>query len=440
MINLKLKNKISIEWLYSIIVASLILLGTYNNVFSILAFVLIAYIVLIHKPDLALRQMIFILPLANIFKMEPGSQSFFTYVLLLYVINFVFRLKKINIILLLFVIYMTSMEILTDTISIPRTIKFVSGLLMLHYVISKVDLESNHKALFKRYILGVIIASSIAYLNFSFFNVSRYLSIQELGIRYGYGDMTRFTGLDTDPNYYAVSIIVSLCLIVLLYYRQEINVVSAVIQAAFLVFFALLTYSKSVFLMMSFPIAFLVIANHRKKRYVLQIILIIIGVATMIYAAAGKIQAVNIILTRILVNTNLNGITTGRIDLWISYCQYLGDNIIKAIFGVGLGADYAPNVNRAVHNAYIEAIYHLGVIGFVWLAVVLRSSYAKYGKSLKKNILNYSVLVCVLTMYLFLNELFYYDAPFHFLLAFVVMNTNYNLTSKEIVLKEDSLI
>ena len=143
-------------------------------------------------------------------------------------------------------------------------------------------------------------------------------------------------------------------------------------------------------------------------------------------------------MTRILVNTNLNGITTGRIELWISYCQYLGDNIIKAIFGVGLGADYAPNVNRAVHNAYIEAIYHLGVIGFVWLAVVLRSSYAKYGKSLKKNILNYSVLVCVLTMYLFLNELFYYDAPFHFLLAFVVMNTNYNLTSKEIVLKEDS--
>lgn len=438
MINLKLKNKISIEWLYSIVIVNLILLGTYNNIFSILAFVLIAYVVLIHKPDLALRQMIFILPLANIFKMGPGSQSFFTYILLLYVINFMFRLKKINTIVLPFIIYIVLMEILTDTISIPRTIKFVSGLLMLHYVLSKVDLESNHEALFKRYISGVIIASSIAYLNFSFFNVSRYLSIQELGTRYGYGDMTRFTGLDTDPNYYAVSIIVSLSLIVLLYYRQEINVVSAVIQAALLVFFALLTYSKSVFLMMFFPIAFLAIANHKKKRYVLQMVLIIIGLATIIYAAAGKIQAVNIILTRILVNTNLNGITTGRIELWIAYCQYLGDNIVKAIFGVGLGADYAPNVNRAVHNAYIEAIYHLGIFGFLWLTIVLRSSYAKYRNSLKKNILNYSVLVCVLTMYLFLNELFYYDAPFHFLLSFVVMNTTYNLTSKEVVLKEDS--
>ncbi|MEQ2413917.1 O-antigen ligase family protein [Blautia acetigignens] len=424
MIELELEYKSQVvEWIPSIIVGGLILLGTHSNVFSILAFLMIAYIVLFREPEYALKQMVFVLPLANIFKMGPGSQSFFTYIVLLYVIAFIFRLKKMNATVMLFIIYILMLEIVMDAISIPKTFKFVGGLLMLYYVFSEVDLEISHEAVFKRYILGVITASCIARLNSSYFNIARYLSVQELGTRYGYGEMTRFTGLDTDPNYYAVSIIVSLCLIVLLYHRNEIKAVPAVVQAAFLIFFALLTYSKSVFIMLAFPAVFLAVSNHKKKNYILQIILIIFLIGVALYALAGNIQAVNIILTRISVNTNLNGITTGRIELWVAYLQYFGEHIVKAILGSGLGADYAPNVNRAVHNAYIEAVYHLGIVGLVWLIYALRNSYSKYKYAFKRNILNYSVLICVLIMYLFLNELFYYDAPFHFLLAFMAMNT-----------------
>ena len=78
MIELELEYKSQVvEWIPSIIVGGLILLGTHSNVFSILAFLMIAYIVLFREPEYALMQMVFVLPLANIFKMEPGSQSFF---------------------------------------------------------------------------------------------------------------------------------------------------------------------------------------------------------------------------------------------------------------------------------------------------------------------------------------------------------------------------
>lgn len=188
--------------------------------------------------------------------------------------------------------------------------------------------------------------------------------------------------------------------------------------------------------MLAFPAVFLAVSNHKKKNYILQVILIVFLIGVVLYALAGNIQAVNIILTRISVNTNLNGMTTGRIELWVAYFQYFGEHIVKVIFGSGLGADYAPNVNRAVHNAYIEAVYHLGIVGLLWLIYALRNSYTKYKYIFKRNILNYSVLICVLIMYLFLNELFYYDAPFHFLLAFMAMNTMNDREDRGVKLSE----
>lgn len=418
--NLELeKNNQMVEGIVSAILVLLILFGTHSSIFSVCAFVLITYIVIMMKPEFALKQMIFILPLANIFKLAPGSQSFYTFVVLLYVARCIVRSKKVVSALMLFVFYIMIMQILNGSISVTRTMKFVSGLLMLYYVMAEIDIEKTHAPIFKRYILGVIIASSIARIDSNFFSISRYLSVQELGIRYGYGEMTRFTGLDTDPNYYALSIIISLCLIVFMYHRSEIKAIPAVIQVALLLSFALLTYSKSVLLMLIFPVIYLAISNHKRGNYVLQIILIICVVGVVLYALAGNIQAINIIITRMTVNTNLNGLTTGRIELWEAYLNYFDKHIIKSIFGFGLGAGYAPNVNRAVHNSYIESVYHLGVLGFLWLVYILRKC-SRINRN--RDILNYSVLICIMIMYLFLNELFYYDAPFHFLLAFIVMN------------------
>lgn len=413
------RNNQIVEWIVSIILILLILFGTHNSIFSICAFIMIAYVVIRMKPDFTLKQMIIILPLANIFKLAPGSQSFYTFVVLLFVAMCILRSKKVSSILLFFVFYIIIMQILNDAISVTRSMKFIGGLLMLYYLMIEIDIQKYHVSIFKRYILGVIIASSIARVDSNFFSISKYLSVQELGTRYGYGEMSRFTGLDTDPNYYALSIIISLCLIVFMYHRREIKTIPAVIQVVLLLSFALLTYSKSVLLMLIFPVLYLAISNYKREKYILQIILIICAVGVVGYALAGNIQAVNIIITRMTVNTNLNGLTTGRIELWEAYLNYFDEHIIKTIFGFGLGAGYAPNVNRAVHNSYIESVYHLGVLGFLWLVYILKKC-SRINRN--RDILNYSVLICIMIMYLFLNELFYYDAPFHFLLAFIVMN------------------
>ena len=97
------RNNQIVEWIVSIILILLILFGTHNSIFSICAFIMIAYVVIRMKPDFTLKQMIIILPLANIFKLAPGSQSFYTFVVLLFVAMCILRSKKVSSILLFFV-------------------------------------------------------------------------------------------------------------------------------------------------------------------------------------------------------------------------------------------------------------------------------------------------------------------------------------------------
>ncbi len=417
-----------IRWGLSAVFAVLILFGTYHNIFSLAAFLLFGLILVFCDRESVLLQIFFVMPMANIFKLSPGTQSFFTILILAYVVvNFVLP-RKATALVFVFGLYVIITQLISGEFHIFRTIKLICHILFLSSVLNN-EVEIRHREIFLSFITGNLVASFFGMLDSGFFRIVEYIGTTEVGeIRTESGEeaIIRFAGLYADPNYYAIGIIISMCLLVILYYRKEINPFLAAVCAAPMVYFLIQTYSKSALFMMAVPFAYLLYSFAKKKKYVMIIIMMSAAAVLIILAFSGKIAALDVIMARIAASdtgegTDINKLTTGRFNLWITYLNYLVGNIRTALFGDGIAEPLIDG--RASHNTYIDIFYHLGAVGGGLLMACLAtiSSQSRHFK-IKRNIMNYSVMICIAVMYFFLGELFYFDPPFQIFLAFVVLN------------------
>lgn len=414
-----------VRWAISAVLALLILFGTYRNVFSLAAFLGCCLMVFFFDKESILLQLFFVMPMANIFKLAPGSQSFFTYLILLYVVLHLVMPRKATTLVILFGIYVVVGELFAGQFNVTRTIKLICNILFLSSILNgKVSIR--HKEIFLSYIIGNLVASAFGMIDSSFFKIEAYVGVEEYGNPNLDNVVERFSGLIGDPNYYAVGLIVSLCLVAVLLHRNELNVFSALFFAAPFVIFLVQTYSKSAVIMLLVIVFFVLYSFYRKKAYSSAAVLIIVVLVVVCLILTGQIPAINVIIERFLMaetseGVDINSLTTGRFDLWITYIKYIIKNIRVIFFGDGINA--AHIMGRASHNTYIDIIYNLGAVGGFLLIASLKSILSQSTHLyMKRNVLNYSVLICISIMYFFLGELFGYDPPFHIFLAFMTLN------------------
>ncbi len=413
-----------IRWAISAVLALLILFGTYRNVFSVAALLLMGLMLVFFDDEANLLQIFFVVPMASIFKTSPGVQSFFTIVLLFYVVLHLVLPKRATFVVILFSIYILVGQIFTGQFNFFRTVKLICSLLFLSSVLYKNDRISN-KELFLSYIIGNIVSSLFGFMDSSLFKIEQYIGTTELGGGFG-EELFRFTGLYPDPNYYSVCITVSMCLVLILWHNKEINAFFSVLMVAPMIYFLIITYSKSAVIMILVFFAFLTYSLALQKKYSPIIAIIIVLISVTVLAVSGRIPLFETVIARFSESTegdevDINSLTTGRTDIWLMYIDYLIHNIKTALFGDGISAGYYNQ--RAAHNTYIDIVRHLGVVGgsllFASLKMILADSFSV---RINRNLLNYSVLICILMMYFFLSELFYIDAQFHLFIAFTVIN------------------
>lgn len=414
-----------IRWAVSAVLALLLLFGTYRNVFSLAAFLGCCLMIFFCDRESILLQLFFVMPMANIFKLSPGTQSFFTILILLYIVLHLVLPRRATMLAVLFGVYVVVGELLAGQFELFKTVKLICNLLFLSSILNG-KVEIRHKEIFLSYIVGNLVASVFGTMDSSFFKIESYTGVEEFGNPNSDNLVTRFIGLYTDPNYYAVGIIISLCLIVVLFHRKEIKPLPALILAVPLVYFLILTYSKSALIMLLVIFSFFIYSFHRKGNYFAVIALILTAVAVICLAMSGQIPALDVILERFSSDENsagvdINSLTTGRFDIWMLYLKHLINNVKTVIFGSGIASDYVEG--HAAHNTYLDSLYFLGVIGSGLLISLLAviSAQSRHA-AIKRNFLNYSVMICIVIMYFFLSELFYFDPPFHIFLAFVVLN------------------
>ena len=400
------------------IVLLCMLLGMYNSVLSYCALLLSILMVFICSEEEYLAFLMFIMPFASIFKSNPDSQSFFTYLILFYVIYcLTFKNKLKTSFVLLFATLLAYLFIqMLISINILRSIKFVVNLILVYYAL-RLNSGTNRKNVMLFYILGVIMSSSIAALNI--FPVwTNYIKENILS---GQVDVHRFSGLYADPNYYSINVIISLCLVVILNHKKLLSNISSIFCSVVLLIFAIMTVSKSAFLMLVFPATLFLYAKIKQQKYFVSLCLLILSVFVVMSILDGRFDFLKTILSRFNSNGDLNSLTTGRFEIWKSYLNYFEESGLSVFWGNGFGADLLNS--KVAHNTYIDLIYYLGIFGTaVVLAVVVCIISIKDGN--QKNLLNYSILMCVLVMYFFLSELFYFDWPFHLILVGIVLKSD----------------
>ncbi len=417
-------NNNKIRWGLSALFAVLLLFSTFHTAFSLIAFALCCLIIFFCDREFILCQMFFIMPMANIFKMAPGSQSFFTIILLIYVLFHLVLPRNATAIITLFGVYIVVMQLVMGEFDLFKTIKLVCNVLFLSSILNN-QVKIRHREIFLSYITGNIAASIIALMDSPIFKIESFVGITEVGDSNLEDIITRFKGLYPDPNYYSVGLIISLCLLVILYYRNEIKVFPALLLSGAMIYFLIITYSKSAVIMLVVVLLFLIYALEKKRKFVPIIILSFSAVAIIVLAFSGQIPALEVVVKRFMASDTLDGmdinkLTTGRTDIWLMYAKYLFSNSRILLFGQGVGAGY---YQHAPHNTYIDFLYFLGIAGTILLmgSLLAISKQSRLVKA-NRNILNYSVVLCVIIMYVFLSELFFFDIPFHLFVAITAMN------------------
>lgn len=404
------------------IISFAIVAGTFNALFSYFALVLSVIALFILSDEDTLCFLMFIMPFANLFKASSQSQSFFTYLLLLYVVFYWFKKRSINTTFVgcFFVLIAFLFAQMIISINVLRTIKFIANILFVYIAVNSKTWEDNRR-IYLFYIFGIITSSLVAVTGI-IPNLTDYIGSKDLG--YAYEELARFSGLYSDPNYYSVNLIISLCLIVILNHKQKLKAFPAICLAAPIVMFVIMTYSKSAFLGLLFPLILLFYSKIKSKKYFIFAILATLGIVFAINLFAGKIEIFDTVLSRFSQDGDLSSLTTNRSDIWMDYIDFFKNATWELFFGCGFGAGFAGT--HAAHNTYIDLLYYLGIVGIILLLIVLGVIAHIHKSSFRKNILNYSVWLCICVMYFFLSELFYFDWPFHIVIAIFVSQTMMN--------------
>lgn len=407
-----------LKWILAFTIFFFSALGTFVGVMSLVGFAIFVYVVAFCNSTDTLFIMVFTVSFANIFKTSPSAQSLFTYVMLGYVAYKLVMGHSASDEFWLTFFLMVGFSAMQSLMSmnILRTIKFLANFLFIYFALE--DVRGHEKDIFLGYTVGVITGSATAWLKI-LPNLNKYIKSKSIGVNAVY--LNRFSGIYDDPNYYVVNVIIALCLIVILFHRKELKAVPFAVISLVLMFFAIMTYSKSAFLMLIIPVLMFLYTNSKNGRYFLQIACFAGLFLFALYTVAGKIDFLSAVIHRLKSAENINQLTTGRFSLWQKYMNHIAKSVLHLFVGNGYGAKFVGG--KAAHNTYIDMLYYLGLVGiFLMLRLIYVTAKDFQKKAFVRSFLNYSIIIVMLIMYFFLSELFYFDMPFHILLAIMVFN------------------
>lgn len=410
-----------------IVIAALILFGTNNVVFALAALALCVLFFLKSEENKAIEMLFFLMPLAPIFKLSSTSSSLFTYLelgfLLLIYVRTRFVAKKELGYVVAFSLYILFFQIIYGELNITSTIKMIVNIAIL-LRISKLSVEDGSD-IFLSYVAGVLCSSLYRFLDSGFFRISAYTSQKVLGFGGGVF-VTRFSGLYTDPNYYAISVIISLCLIVFLYTEKRLSLIATVVLSIPLCIFAGMTSSKSALVMLAIPIIEMIYVCFKEKNYIVLSLFFIALAAIIVGVIGGRIDIFNATFDRLNLDTrNIDALTTGRTVLWRDYFNYFNEHLFKTIFGssIAVTALKTSICFTEPHNTYIDLILQLGVVGTLGFISCVRLAYKNIQVNIRRGLQNYTLVIVLIVMYCFLSQLQGYDLPFQLGLCLILLNS-----------------
>lgn len=415
---LKGKYELNINWKifnYSLIFATLIL-SLFNNLFLVLFLVLSLIHMLISSGNEIIELLFFLLPFDSIILFNLNQLSMFALLTLIAVLLIAFKrlvtksgldVKK----LIWFLILVIFISIFGFHSSKVKNLTMGFALLFLFFNSFDNKLLRNIVLL---YSISLILASIVALLSDKLPRIT-ILTRTDVPFWIGMETVNRFSGLSGDPNYYALDLFLALTGLWQLYHRKQINTFLFLPIFCILSAFGFLTLSKSFILVY---IVFLIIVyifalkTNVKTGLILGVIILICVILGYIFFS----KYINIYVSRFFNSfdggLNLDKLLTGRWTIWKNYWNAITDNTRTLLVGYGASAGYVNKISQ--HNAYIEALYHLGFLGTsIYLLTILR--FTRAGKKTYVKGLDNKIPLFIFAMLIFALSFIFNNAIYFFL-------------------------
>ena len=360
-----------------IVISILLVLSLFNSMVNILTLLLASFIILSWDVEDAFCLMLYIISFDRVFKLQLGGFALLNVLIFLFLVRLLinqrFKLNyRTSVPLFLFFAYSFLISINTGIIDcISIFISIFLGMMLLCYK----DEGFNICRLVEYTSAGLIVSSVIALFNSYFPNLAIVLGSSRIKLAKGIY-YYRFSGLQSNPNYYTVLISVVLAVFVVMFIYKKIKFFD-VIFFVVLIIFGLMSSSMS-FVVSILALGVLVfIALFRKNiKYLFLGLLVVLAAGALIYAFRNTDFVSTVIYRAKSISDsddiNASALTSGRSSLWLMYIEYLFSNIKSLVFGVGIGANVYNIVGYQSHSYYIEIVFFTGLIGaffYVWTMI-----------------------------------------------------------------------
>lgn len=290
--------------------------------------------------------------------------------------------KRLLLTYFLFAFYTVSVTLFSGG-NLIAVLGFVLNFSVLFFAV----LAINQKAYFRRYTyiyaLGLLSAAIVRLISFSVPAIDSYIESMTIvnTVKTMGSISTRFTGLDLDPNYFSLQILIAMACLLVLFNLEGEKEKKSIVLLIILAVFGILTYSKMfiITLVALVLMTFIVFFKNKVKTALKFATFIIIICGTVLYFFYEKLFEIYWI--RFFgAGTSTYAITTGRVNTWGMFASEILQNTKIFVFGAGFGTSFAK-VNMA-HTMYLSTPYYLGIIGVLLALLYISSLY----KVLQKNI------------------------------------------------------
>lgn len=363
---------------------------TGSNLFLWLFFLLTSLAMLLDKQQHRIDYLLFFISWVYVIKFDISGYSLLVVLSSFYILLSILTLflqkqgisKRLLLTYFLFAFYTVAVTIVSGGNLIA-----VLGFVLNYSVLFCAILTLDDKAYFRRYTYiyasGLLAASIVRLISYSIPEIDHFIESMTIvnTVKTMNSISTRFTGLDLDPNYFSLQVLIAMACLLVLFNLDGKKEKKSIVLLVILAFFGILTYSKMfiitliVFIMMTFVVF---IRNNVKTAIKFSSFIVIIcgGALYFFYEKLFEIYWIRFFGSGI----STDAITTGRVSSWSLFVNEILQNTKVFVLGAGFGTSFAKV--KMAHTMYLSTPYYIGLIGIVLSLLYISSLY----KVLRENV------------------------------------------------------
>ena len=217
----------------------------------------------------------------------------------------------------------------------------------------------------------------------------------------------RYAGLPGDANHNGFNIVVSIILLIYCCTKSKRNIPFAIILGLPLIVFGLIGGSKAFAVLLALGIIILFGIFIRKTKYKIFAILVSTFLICLGFVLILSVEAFSKTVLRFFSSDYREGfleaVTTLRASIWSTQISELMKNPINFAFGNGFWA--TDEFGSASHNAYLQSLLNLGMIGTMLYILYVKNFVLKNKKNFIAIAFILSFLIMSLSLHIIYDEI-----------------------------------